>query len=113
MPADKQSRAKMSELNEKLRGATKAANADGAGSLAQADLKLLEQEAVAEKLKAKRPEPSSKAPTSVDGKLDKALKDSFPGSDPVSFIEAAPIKDADRELPTVPDKDASDKGKSE
>jgi hypothetical protein len=45
----------------------------------------------------------------VDGKLDKALKDSFPGSDPVSFVEAAPIKDGDRALPTVPDKDPNDK----
>lgn len=109
MPANKHARAKLNDLTEKLHGAKEAANADGAGALAQADLKLLEQEVVAEKLKAKRPEPSTKAPTSVDAKLDKALKDSFPGSDPVSFVQAAPIKDGDRALPTVPDKDASRK----
>jgi hypothetical protein len=109
MPANKHARAKLNDLNEKLHGAKEAASAEGAGSLAQADLKLLEQEVVAEKLKAKRPEPSTKAPTSVDGKLDKALTDSFPGSDPVSFVQAAPIKDGDRALPTVPDKDPNDK----
>ena len=32
-------------------------------------------------------------PDDADAKLDKALKDSFPGSDPVSFVEAAPLKD--------------------
>ena len=109
MPANKHARAKLNDLNEKLHGAKEAADADGAGALEKADLKLLEQEVVAEKLKAKRPEPSTKAPTSVDGKLDRALKDSFPGSDPVSFLEAAPIKDHDRALPTVPDKDPKDK----
>ncbi len=109
MPANKHARAKLNDLNEKLLGAKKAANSDGAGSLAEADLKLLEQEVVAEKLKAKRPEPAAKAPTSVDGKLDKALNDSFPGSDPVSFVQAAPIKDGDRALPTVPDKDPNEK----
>ena len=107
--AKKEARAKLEELDEKLDGAKKAATADGAGALAQADLKLLEQEVVAEKMKAKRPESPSEQPTSIDGKLDKALKDSFPGSDPVSFVEAAPINDEDRALPTVPDKDPSDK----
>ena len=32
----------------------------------------------------------------LDEKLDQALKDSFPASDPVSFLEPAPVKDADR-----------------
>jgi hypothetical protein len=109
MPANKNARAKLNDLTEKLQGAAQAANAEGAGALAKADLKLLEQEVVAEKLKARRPEPVQQSPTSVDGKLDKALKDSFPGSDPVSFVQAAPIKDGDRALPTVPDKDPNDK----
>jgi hypothetical protein len=109
MPADKRARAKLNDLTDKLHSARDAAKADDAGALAKADLKLLEQEVVAEKLKAKRPAPSTTDPTSVDGKLDKALKDSFPGSDPVSFVEAAPIKDGDRALPTVPDKDPDDK----
>lgn len=37
----------------------------------------------------------------VDDKLDKALEDSFPASDPVSFIEPGPVKDGDRKLPVV------------
>ena len=37
----------------------------------------------------------------IDDKLDQALKDSFPASDPVSFLEPAPMKDSDRKLPTV------------
>jgi hypothetical protein len=37
----------------------------------------------------------------VDDKLDQALKDSFPASDPVAFIEPAPVKQGDRTLPTV------------
>jgi hypothetical protein len=110
MPANKHATAKLKDLTEKLHGAQEAANADDASKLEKADLKLLKQEVVAQKMKAKRPEPpAEKAPTTVDGKLDKALKDSFPGSDPVSFLEAAPIKDADRALPTVPDKDPKDK----
>jgi hypothetical protein len=56
----------------------------------KADLKLLEQEVTAERLKAKRPAKKKDNPASEDEKLDKALRDSFPGSDPVSFIEAAP-----------------------
>lgn len=109
MPANKQARDKLKDLAEKLDGAKEAANADGAGALEKADLKLLEQEVVAEKLKAKRPSPPAEAPKSVDAKLDKALKDSFPGSDPVSFVQAAPINDGDRALPTVPDKEPDDK----
>jgi hypothetical protein len=105
MPANKHAHDKLQDLKGKLHGAKEAANADGAGDLEKADLKLLEQEVVAEKMKAKRPAPTAKPPSTVEGKLDKALKDSFPGSDPVSFLQAAPIKDADRDLPTVPDKD--------
>jgi hypothetical protein len=109
MPANKHAHAKLNDLNHKLRGAQQAATGKGATDLAKADLKLLEQDIVAEKMKTKRPAPSTKPPATVEGKLDKALKDSFPGSDPVSFLEAAPIKDADRDLPTVPDKAANDK----
>jgi hypothetical protein len=109
MPANKHARAKLNDLNDKLRGAKEAANADDAGDLEKADLKLLKQEVVAEKMKANRPAPSTKPPSSVDGKLDKALKDSFPGSDPVSFLEAAPIKKEDRALPTVPDEEPKEK----
>ena len=37
----------------------------------------------------------------LDDKLDQALQDSFPASDPVSFLEPAPVKDGDRKLPVV------------
>lgn len=39
--------------------------------------------------------------TQLDDKLDQALKDSFPASDPVSFLEPVPMKDSDRKLPVV------------
>lgn len=37
----------------------------------------------------------------IEDKLDQALKDSFPASDPVSFLEPVPMKDSDRKLPVV------------
>jgi hypothetical protein len=33
----------------------------------------------------------------LDEKLDEALMDTFPGSDPVSFTEPAPAKNQDKE----------------
>jgi hypothetical protein len=112
MPANKHAHEKLSDLNDKLQNAKEAAKAGDAGKREKADLKLLEQEVAAEKLKAKRPEPKKPtAESEVDAKLDKALKDSFPGSDPVSFVEAAPIKPGDRKLSTVPDADDAPKNK--
>ena len=105
MPANKHAEAKLDDLKDKLRNAEQAANSDEAGAREKADLKLLEQEVTAEKLKAKRPAPKKAKTDTVDAKLDKALKDSVPGSDPVSFVEAAPIKKQDRALPTVPNED--------
>jgi hypothetical protein len=43
----------------------------------------------------------------VDDRLDQALQDSFPASDPISFIEPGPVKPGDMKLPTV---EASGKG---
>ena len=37
----------------------------------------------------------------LDDKLDQALQDSFPASDPVSFLQPAPVKGGDRKLPVV------------
>jgi len=106
MPANKRAHDELSDLNVKLTNARQAAKGGDAGDREKADLKLLEQQVAAEKLKASRPAPQKqKAESEVDAKLDKALKDSFPGSDPVSFVEAAPIKPADRKLSTVPDED--------
>lgn len=92
MSANKRAQEKLSDLNDKLQNAKQAAKSGDAGEREKADLKLLEQEVAAEKLKAKHPAPKHKAASTVDEKLDKALKDSFPGSDPVSFVEAAPKK---------------------
>jgi hypothetical protein len=47
--------------------------------------------------------PKKAASGSVDGKLDRALEDSFPSSDPVSFVQAAPVKKADESLKTIPE----------
>lgn len=106
MPANKHAHEKLSDLNDKLQNARHAAKTGDAGEREKADLKLLEQQVAAEKLKARRPPThKQKAESDVDEKLDKALKDSFPGSDPVSFVEAAPIKPGDRKLSTVPDED--------
>ena len=110
MPANKEAQVALSDLTSKLANAREAANAPQSGNREKADLKLLEQEVLAEKLKARRPAHQAKPPSSeVDAKLDKALKDSFPGSDPVSFLEPAPIKDADRALSTVQPKGANAK----
>jgi hypothetical protein len=110
MSANKRAQEKLSDLNHKLQNAKEAAHTHDAGEREKADLKLIEQDVVAEKLKARRPAPKPpKAESEVDAKLDKALKDSFPGSDPVSFVEAAPIKPHDRKLSTVPDEDDTKK----
>lgn len=111
MPANKRAHDKLSDLNDKLQNARQAAKTGDAGEREKADLKLLEQQVAAEKLKAKRPPQKQKAESEVDEKLDSALKDSFPGSDPVSFVEAAPIKPDDRKLSTVPHKDDEPKNK--
>ncbi|MPZ32922.1 MAG: hypothetical protein GEV13_18350 [Rhodospirillales bacterium] len=37
----------------------------------------------------------------VDANLDEALQDSFPASDPVSFLQPVPVNDGDRKLPVV------------
>jgi len=105
MPVNKHAEAKLTDLKAKVKNAKETAEGGASGAREEADLKLLEQEVTAEKMKAKRPPTPQKKAESVDAKLDKALKDSFPGSDPVSFVEAAPIKKEDRKLSTVPDED--------
>jgi hypothetical protein len=35
----------------------------------------------------------------MEDKLDQALEDSFPASDPVSFIEPGPVNGGDRNVP--------------
>ena len=95
--------ARLDDLKNKQQDAERTAHMPDASEREKADLKLLKQEVTAEKLKVKRPRKKEAPASDVDAKLDKALKDSFPGSDPVSFVQAAPIKKDDRKLSTVPD----------
>lgn len=96
----------------KARNARKLAKAPNASERDKADQKLLEQELIAEQQKARREagkgEPKkapadkpSKLEDRLEKKLDAALEDSFPGSDPVSFVEAAPVNEGDRDLTAV------------
>lgn len=105
-------RTELKDHVEKLRSAKKAVASPDASERDEADLKIIEQQVTAQKLKMKReaekPREVSKTTKAgepidkkLDRKLDAALKDSFPGSDPVSFVEAAPVKPADKELPEV------------
>ena len=104
MSATPASNEKIRDLEAKVRNARKAAGSDGASERDKADLKLLEQQAAGEKLRAKHEKAAADKPAhSVDAKLDKALKDTFPGSDPVSFVQAAPVKEGDEALATVPE----------
>ncbi|SEP29257.1 hypothetical protein SAMN02990966_04906 [Rhodospirillales bacterium URHD0017] len=49
----------------------------------------------------------------IDDKLDQALQDSFPASDPVSFLQPAPAKSGDRKLPVVEAaRDSAEKSKA-
>ena len=102
-------RTEMKDKVEKLRSAKKAAAAPEATKRDEADLKIIEQEATAQKLKMQRdadkvparPKAGESVEKKLDRKLDAALKDSFPGSDPVSFVQAAPVQPEDAELPAV------------
>lgn len=95
------------DLKAKIANAGKT---DGGSEREASDLKMMEQELLAleqrigreETVKKGKPEgrPGSLA-DKMDKKLDAALKDSFPGSDPVSFIEATPVKPGDESLTSV------------
>jgi hypothetical protein len=84
--------AHLDDMKDKLQDAKRAAHMPDASKREKADAKLLEQEVTAEKLKAKRPAKKDSSAGGVDAKLDRALKDSFPGSDPVSMAEPAATK---------------------
>ena len=102
------------ELEDKVlkaRNAREAAGAPGASARDKADHKLREQELIAEQHKARRqarqgyqkvePDKPSRLEDRLEKKLDAALKDSFPGSDPVSFVEAGPVRKGDHDLTVV------------
>lgn len=112
MSRTKGRKAELADKAVKVRSAQKAAAAPGATVRDKADLKLIEQDFLGEKLKAKHRQsvggtgaaaskPASKLGQELDRKLDSALNDSFPGSDPVSFVESSPVKETDSELPAV------------
>ena len=60
---------------------------------------------------AMRMKPGRSAPKKlvqeVQHQLDDAVDDSFPASDPVSFLQPSPVKRGDQELPTVKVNDRS------
>lgn len=96
------------DAKQKLGNARQATKSGRVGKRAKADLKLLEQEAAGKKLKAvdamrreSKLARQGKTGTGKDreSKLDRALKDSFPGSDPVSFIQAAPAGEKRKKNP--------------
>lgn len=98
----------LEDIESKLASARQAAAAPDASERDKADLKLIEQEYLAARRKAYRERgggSAEKHPSDAkqedDKKLDEALKASFPGSDPVSFVEAAPVTEHDRSLPEV------------
>lgn len=101
----------LEDIELKLTSARAAAAAPDASEKDKADLKLIEQAYLAAQAKARRAETGSASAgkadhaadpkKKLDRKLDEALKASFPGSDPVSFVEAAPVKEHDRSLPDV------------
>jgi hypothetical protein len=98
----------LEDIQSKLTSARKAAEAPQASERDKADLKLIEQEYLAVRRKAYREAwEATEVKTPPDGeqgldkKLDEALMASFPGSDPVSFVEPAPVKEQDRLLPGV------------
>jgi hypothetical protein len=106
-------RTELKDNVEKLRNAKKVAAAPKASKRDAADLKILEQEVQAQRLQMKRdagkpdepaavtPKPGESPEKVLDRKLDAALKESFPSSDPVSFVQAAPVKPHDEELTSV------------
>lgn len=103
-------RTELTDQAHKLRSAKKAAAAPEATERDKSDLKIIEQQFQADKMKLNRNPDGARAdqpkkdlplPEKMERQLDSALKDSFPGSDPVSFLEAAPVKPGDKDLTAV------------
>jgi len=82
--------AHLDDLKNKLQDARRAAHMPGASAREKADLKLMEQELTAEKVKTRRAAKKEQPAADADSKLDTALEDTFPASDPVSVAEPAP-----------------------
>jgi hypothetical protein len=101
MTGSKETEEKLRDLEEKVRNARKVVRSKTASARDKADLRLLEQEAAGVKLSARDAKEEGPG-RSLDSKLDKALKDTFPGSDPVSIVQAAPPKKGDKGSSAVP-----------
>jgi hypothetical protein len=98
----------LEDIELKLQSAREAAGRADATEKDKADLKLFDKEYLAAQLKERRrstagdaSRPRLDGKKALDKKLDEALEGTFPGSDPVSFVEAAPVKERDRSLPAV------------
>ena len=97
----------LADAKAKLKSARAAAAAPGASERDKSDLKLIEQDYLALENRRKRDAAAAAkgagadARKKVDRQLDKALEETFPGSDPVSFVQAAPLKEADATLTSV------------
>ena len=96
-------RKELEDLHGKVQDARRAAEAPGASVREKSDLKLIEQDYVATQQKARHDHARPKsAPTTlkdkVEEKLDTALKQSFPGSDPVAVVQPTPVKKHDGAL---------------
>jgi hypothetical protein len=98
----------LEDIELKLRSAREAAARADATAKDKADVKLIEQEYLAAQQKERRQSSAGDGSRlrldgkkALDKKLDEALEGTFPGSDPVSFVEAAPVKERDRSLPAV------------
>lgn len=97
----------LADAKAKLRSARAAAAAPDASERDKSDLKLIEQDYLALENRRKRDAAAAAkgagadARKKVDRQLDKALEETFPGSDPVSFVQAAPLKEADATLTSV------------
>lgn len=97
----------LADAKAKLKSARAAAAAPDASERDKSDLKLIEQDYMALENQRKRDAAAAAkgagadARKKVDRQLDKALEETFPGSDPVSFVQAAPLKEADATLTSV------------
>jgi hypothetical protein len=110
----------LEDLELKLRNARAAAAAPRASEKDKANLKLIEQEFQAAQTRAQhardgRHKPA-RTPTDpqekLEKKLDKALEQTFPGSDPVAVVEPTPVKKQDRSLPEVAVAEQQRRGRS-
>ena len=109
MPASDAMQKELEDIEQKLRSAREAAAGPDATEKDKADLKLIEQDYLAARQKAKhagsgaaKPQGQSTDPKAkLDKKLDTALKDTFPSSDPVAVAEPSPVNKQDRALPEV------------